>query len=109
MNEKQKAKVFDLLCEQISQRVEEKISDWLHENPFWEIDDEDTRHYPSTTRDDAIDAICEDILEKADNIGLYDFFEVVLSESCSYPIGKGNKYIEKIKEEQNGNKKTKSR
>lgn len=98
MNEKQKAKVFDLLCEQLNEMIDKKIPDWLLENPYWEIDDENCRHYPRTTTSDATEAICDDILQDGDNMGLYDFFEIVLNEVCSYPIGKENKYLEKIKE-----------
>ena len=99
MNEKQKAKAFDIMCEELSKKIEEKIPDWLLDNPFWEIDDEDCRHYPKTTSTDAREALCDQILEQADNMGLYDFFELVLCYACHNSISAKNSYLEKIKED----------
>lgn len=95
MNEKQKAKAFDLLCEQLNEMIDKRIPDWLSDNPYWDCGD---GHYPATTTSDAIDGICDEILKGAEDLGLYDFFELALNEVCNTSIGKNNSYVEKIKE-----------
>ena len=99
MNEQQKAAAFDRLCSEIEKKIEDKIPDWRSDNPCFEVDDEDcsgnrTFHYPPTTNEDAREALMEEVLNQADDMGLYDFFEIIFHEIYGEPIRPENSYRE---------------
>ena len=100
MNTEQKSRAFDMLCNQVRKSIEGEIPNWLNENPCFEVDDEDQNgnrsfHYPKTTENDARSALCESLLNQADDMGFYDFFEFVLHEVYGEPIRPQNAYREK--------------
>lgn len=99
----QKAKAFDLFCQQVEKSIEDEIPNWLDENPYWEIDDEDCNdnrifRCPRTTTADAREGVTETILNQADDMGFYDFFEFVIYCIYGEPMRKENKFREQKEE-----------
>lgn len=90
--DKKYANAFRIFCRQVEKYIENEIPDWLNENPYWEIDGDDGRpaHCPRTTSADAREALCETILNQADDMGFYDFFEFVLHETFNIAMRKEN-------------------
>ena len=90
--DKKYANAFRIFCRQVEKYIEDEIPDWLNENPYWEIDGDDGRpaHCPRTTSADAREALCETILNQADDMGFYDFFEFVLHETFNIAMRKEN-------------------
>ena len=86
------ANAFRIFCRQVEKYIEDEIPDWLNENPYWEIDGDDGRpaYCPRTTSADAREALCETILNQADDMGFYDFFEFVLHETFNIAMRKEN-------------------
>ncbi len=94
--DKKYANAFRIFCRQVEKYIEDEIPDWLNENPYWEIDGDDGRpaYCPRTTSADAREALCDTILNQADDMGFYDFFEFVLHETVGYSMDRKNKYRE---------------
>ncbi len=103
LSNEQKAKAFDLLLKQVEQSIEDEIPNWLNENPYWDIDDEDcfgnkTHRCPPTNTTDAREALCESFVSQGEDAGLGDFFEYVIYCIYGEPMSKNNVYRD-IKEE----------
>lgn len=99
LTDKQKAKAFDLLLRQVEQNIEDKIPDWLNENPYWDIDDEDTNgnkthRCPPTNTADATGSLCESFVSSGEDLGYGDFFEFVVYAIFGEPMSKSNAYRE---------------
>ena len=95
----QKAKAFDLFLKQVEENIENEIPNWLDENPYWEIDDEDcngdrTFRCPRTTEADAREALIESFTSQGDDLGYGDFFEYVIYCIYGEPMSKTNKFRE---------------
>lgn len=97
---------FQMFCKQVENSIEEEIPNWLDENPYWEIDDEDcngnrTFRYPPTNRSDARSALCESFIEQGEDMGFGDFFEFVLYHIYGEAMSKNNVFrqlIQKLEE-----------
>ena len=97
------AKVMSYIIADTVQMVEEQITKWLEENPYHEFDDleldgKKTFRCPPTTRDDAREAVCEDMLISADECHCRDIAEFLLHEAVSYPLSKTNKFYSIVKD-----------
>lgn len=88
------AAAIRLLQKQIDEQVTRRMERWTEENPYWEIDGENGRpeHCPFTTDADARNAVCEELLAEADELGYYDFFELILHDLYGMSMRKDNKY-----------------
>ena len=92
---------FQMFCKQVENSIEEEIPNWLDENPYWEIDDEDcngnrTFRYPPTNRSDARSALCESFIEQGEDMGFGDFFEFVLYHIYGEAMSKNNVFRQLI-------------
>ena len=68
--------IYNILISTIRNKIEDRIDTWLDNNQ-----ETDCCGNPApTTRQDAIEHICEDILDYADEMGLYDVFEYILHD-----------------------------
>lgn len=85
---------MEMLLQEVGDRIEEKIPDWLDKNPYWEIDGDDGRpeRCPRTTRADAREDLYDEFISSGDDIGLYNFFDFVASELTDKPMKKNNPY-----------------
>ena len=68
--------IYNILISTIRNKIEDRIDTWLDNNQ-----ETDCCGNPApTTRQDAIEHICEDMLDYADEMGLYDVFEYILHD-----------------------------
>lgn len=89
-------KALEKFIEQVQNNIEEKIPDWLNENPYWEIDGDDglPERCPRTTSADAREELCDNFIAEGDNLGYGDFFEFVVSEAFDVSMNRKNIYRE---------------
>lgn len=104
LTDKQKVKAFDLFLKQAEQNIEDKIPDWLNENPYWDIDDEDANgnkkhRCPPTNTSDARTALCEIFISSGEDLGYGDFFEFIVYAIFGDQMSKNNTYRETAKED----------
>lgn len=93
----QKAKAFDMFCNQVEQYIEDEIPSWMNENPYWEIDDEDcngnrTFRCPPTTESDAREDLFASFVANGEDLTFGDFFEFVLFAQYGEAMSKDNKF-----------------
>lgn len=94
----QKAKAFDMFCDQVERYIEDEIPNWLNGNPYWEIDGDDGRpaHCPPTTESDARQDLFESFVANGEDLSFGDFFEFVLYAQYGEAMSKNNKFREVI-------------
>lgn len=99
MNNEQKeryAAAMKILLDNIEEHIEDKISDWLNENPYWEIDGDDglPERCPRTTKADARESLTEDFISSGDDISpcMFNFFQFCIGEIYGYAMDKNNPY-----------------
>lgn len=99
MNNEQKeryAAAMKILLDNIEEHIEDKISDWLNENPYWEIDGDDglPERCPRTTKADARESLTEDFISFGENISpcMFNFFQFCIGEIYGYAMDKNNPY-----------------
>lgn len=101
------AKAMKLFIEAVEKNIEDKVQDWLNDNPYWEFDDEDERGHrifrcPPTRSSDAREALSEDFVMSGCNVEHTDctsFFEFIINEIYGFPMDKRNPFNEKTIEE----------
>ena len=84
MNEQQKAAAFDRLVGQVHDRINREVHDWQ------------MGYNPPESYQDISDKMCEKLLNQADDMGLYDFFELIVLLAFNYPISANNPYAPKV-------------
>lgn len=101
------AKAMQRFINEVEEKIEGKVEDWLNENPYWEFDDEDEHGHrvfrcPPTRSSDAREALSEDFIvsgEEVEHKNCTDFFEFVINEIYGFPMGNRNPYREQPVEE----------
>lgn len=88
------AAVMSSIIDDMRKSIEQQSQKWLEENPYWEIDGDNGRpaHCPRTTYQDALDAVCDDMLASADDCHCRDVSEFILQEAVGYEMSKNNKF-----------------
>ena len=88
------AAVMSSIIDDMRKSIEQQSQKWLEENPYWEIDGDNGRpaHCPQTTYQDALDAVCDDMLASADDCHCRDVSEFILQEAVGYEMSKNNKF-----------------
>ena len=88
------AAVMSSIIDDMRKSIEQQAQKWLEENPYWEIDGDNGRpaHCPRTTYQDALDAVCDDMLASADDCHCRDVSEFILQEAVGYEMSKNNKF-----------------
>lgn len=89
------AKAMQRFINEVEEKIEGKVEDWLNENPYWEFDDEDEHGHrvfrcPPTRSSDAREALSEDFIvsgEEVEHKNCTDFFEFVINEIYGFPMG----------------------
>lgn len=99
------AKAMQRFINEVEEKIEGKVEDWLNDNPYWEFDDEDEHGHrvfrcPPTRSSDAREALSEDFIvsgEEVEHKNCTDFFEFVINEIYGFPMGNRNPYREQPK------------
>ena len=88
------AAVMSSIIDDMRKSIEQQAQKWLEENPYWEIDGDNGRpaHCPRTTYQDALDAVCDDMLASADDCHCRDVSEFILQEAVGYEMSRNNKF-----------------
>ena len=88
------AAVMSSIIDDMRKSIEQQSQKWLEENPYWEIDGDNGRpaHCPRTTYQDALDAVCDDMLASADDCHCRDVSEFILQEAVGYEMSRNNKF-----------------
>lgn len=88
------AAVMSSIIDDMRKSIEQQAQKWLEENPYWEIDGDNGRpaHCPRTTYQDALDAVCDDMLALADDCHCRDVSEFILQEAVGYEMSRNNKF-----------------
>lgn len=88
------AAVMSSIIDDMRKSIEQQSQKWLEENPYWEIDGDNGRpaHCPRTTYQDALDAVCDDMLASTDDCHCRDVSEFILQEAVGYEMSKNNKF-----------------
>lgn len=102
------AKAMQRFIEEVENKIEDKIPDWLNENPYWEFDDEDEHgrrifRCPPTRSNDARRALSEEFIssgEEVEHHSCANFFEFVIGEIYDLPMSNRNPYREQPVETQ---------
>lgn len=102
------AKAMQRFISEVEEKIENKVEDWLSDNPYWEFDDVDEHGHrvfrcPPTRSSDAREALSEDFIisgEEVEHKDCTDFFEFVINEIYGFPMGNRNPYREQPIEEQ---------
>lgn len=102
------AKAMQRFISEVEEKIENKVEDWLSDNPYWEFDDVDEHGHrvfrcPPTRSNDAREALSEDFIvsgEEVEHKDCTDFFEFVINEIYGFPMGNRNPYREQPIEEQ---------
>lgn len=108
LTNEQKIKAFDLFLKQVEKKIEDEVPDWLNENPYFEVDDEDyngnrTFRHPPTNTSDARSALCESFVDQGSDIGFGDFFEFIVYALYGETMSKDNPYRELSKSQEKMN------
>lgn len=102
------AKAMQRFISEVEEKIENKVEDWLSDNPYREFDDVDEHGHrvfrcPPTRSSDAREALSEDFIvsgEEVEHKDCTDFFEFVINEIYGFPMGNRNPYREQPIEEQ---------
>ena len=102
------AKAMQRFISEVEEKIENKVEDWLSDNPYWEFDDVDEHGHrvfrcPPTRSSDAREALSEDFIvsgEEVEHKDCTDFFEFVINEIYGFPMGNRNPYREQPIEDQ---------
>ena len=98
--QKRYAEAMQQFINHVETAIEDKISDWKNENPYWEIGGDDDRpaHCPATTNQDARESLTEDFIssgQDVENVDCFFLFEFVVNEIYGFGLHKNNPYREK--------------
>lgn len=104
------AKVMQHFINEVENAIEDKIPEWLNDNPYWEIDDEDENGHrifrcPPTRSKDAREALSEEFVSSGEDVehkSCVYFFEFIINELYGFPMSKKNPYREQPVEETKG-------
>lgn len=89
-----KTKVFETLCQEVEDHIENNISKWLDDNPYEEIEDDNgkiVRCVPCN-RSEARRALCDELYDKAEEFGFGDLFELIINHIYGEGLRPSNKY-----------------
>lgn len=86
MNEKQKAAAWDAFCEQVRSKIDDAVDEWLQDNPYKDTDYAMSFGKKETTENDAIEDLCGELQNQADNMGFYDIFDLAIWEVYRLPL-----------------------
>lgn len=101
------ANAMNCIIDDVAESVNQKMIEWLEKNPYWEIDDEDKNgnrifHCPRTSSEDAREAVCEEMVESAYEMGCRDIVEFILHEAVGYDMSNDNKFKILLKKQLDG-------
>lgn len=96
------AKAMQRFINEVEEKIEGKVEDWLNDNPYWEFDDEDEHGHrvflcPPTRSSDAREALSEEFIASGEDVehkNCADFFGFVINEIYGFPMNLNNPYRE---------------